>query len=282
MNNKRLYRNRTLTDNLNMVFDFVGENWRLWLKLMIYFLMPFSVILGTSFAAFYDSSDISLPGITYVISIALFIVGCAVVTALGILLVKWFENYDGTLDGCDVSSMWHMMPKTSLKCLGIILLSAPLVALAALSIVIPVAGFASIFAVLPVFFLCPIMLLEPKNTLSGLFKRAFSLGYKKWGTLIAISIAMGVVAVLLNNAITFPLGLFMALESILGESASDSVFWSFILDVIRYLMCVAECFMIFVELGLFVLAMTFHYGSVAAEVEDIGLENDIENFADLK
>ena len=54
------------------------------------------------------------------------------------------------------------------------------------------------------------------------------------------------------------------------------------MDVCDYVLSVAQCFMFFVEMGLFVLAMTYHYGSVVAETEDIGLESDIDNFAQLK
>ena len=280
MNNNRLYKRRTLSENLNMVFDFVGENWRKWFKMMIYYLLPFSVLLGTTVATFHDDSSESMSSTAYGISIVLFIIGCALVTALQILLVKWHENHNGTLDGCDTVSMWKMMPKASLKCLGIILLWTPLLALSFLSIILPIIGFVVVFAMLPIFLLCPIMLLESNNSLSGMSKRAFSLGYKKWGTLILIAVVMVLVSVLINNAVTFPIGIFMAVETFLEES--DSVMWAFSLDVMRYILCVAECFMIFVEIGLLVLAMTFHYGSVATEVEDIGLEQDIDNFSQLK
>ena len=283
MNSNRLYKNRTVSESLNIVFDFVGENWRTWLKTMFYFLMPFSVLLGTTLATFYKDTDItSMSETGYAISIVLFVIGCAVVTALEILLIKWYDSHNGTLDGCDASTLWRMMPKTSLKLLGSLLLDDPLLSLATLSSLIPLVGFGVILGALPVFLLCPIMLLESGNSLPALFKRAFSLGYKKWGTLILVAVVMGLVAVLLNNAVTFPLSLFMVFESVLDTSDSDSVLWSFFLDVIRYILCVAGCFVIFVEQGLFVLAMTYHYGSVATEVEDIDLESDIDNFAQLK
>ena len=274
--------NRTITDNVNLVFDFVGENWRLWLKVMIYYLMPFSVLLGTTIATFYDDSDKSMSSMMTTISIVLFIVGCIVVTTLQLLLVKWNESHDGTLDGCDATTLWHQSPKAFFKCMGIMVLWTPLVALGIIAIVIPIVGLVVTFAVLPVFFMCPIMLLEQENSFSSITGRAFSLGFKKWGKLILIAVIMVIVALLLNNTVTFPLGLFNAMELLLADSSPDSTTWSFVSDIVHYILYVAECFMIFVEIGLFVLAMTFHYGSVAAEVEDIGLDSDIENFAQLK
>ena len=68
MNSNRLYRNRTLTDNVNMVFDFVGENWRKWFKMMAYFLLPFSVFLGTTLTTLYDESSTSMSETMYVVS----------------------------------------------------------------------------------------------------------------------------------------------------------------------------------------------------------------------
>jgi len=284
MSSNRLYARRTLSDTLNMVFDFVGENWRKWFKLMIYFLLPFSVLLGATIATFYkDTEEFTMSTMGYVVSIVLFIVGCAVVTALEILLVKWHEDHNGTLDGCDAAGLWRMMPKTSLKCLGIIVLWSPVVAMELAMILVPVIGLGFIFVMLPIFMTCPIMILESNNSISDMTKRAFSLGFKKWGTFILIAVVMVLVAVLINNAATFPLGLFKAFESLFEKSTTaDSMLWSFLADVIRYVLCVAECFVVFVGIGMFVLAITFHYGSVATEAEDLGLESDIDDFAKLK
>lgn len=281
MNNYRLYTKRTLTENVNMVFDFVGENWRQWFKIMLYFLLPFSVVLGTTIASFNKDIDTFFSESIPVIPIVLLIVGYVVVTTLVILMVKWYETHNGSLEGCDCTTMLRMMPKPALKCLGIIVLWTPILVLSFASIIIPIVGLVMIFAMLPVFLLCPIMLLEPQNSFVDTTKRAFSLGYKKWGALIMIAIIMTLVGILLNNAVSFPLGILMAVESLFNDSTSDSMFWSLLSDVVIYILCVAECFMIFVEAGLLVMAMTYHYGSVAAEVEDIGLESEIENFSNL-
>lgn len=266
---------------MNMVFDFVGDNWKLWLKFMVYFLLPFSVLLGTTFATFYkDTESLSFDAPT-VISLVLFIVGGAVVTAMMILLVKWYETHDYSLDGCNVAAMWRMLPGASLKCLGYILILELLMGLSLVMVIILI-GIGAMLALLPLFLLCPIMLLEPNTSFAGVFSRAFSLGYKKWGALFLIAVVMGIVTMLLNNAVTFPLTIFGYIRSVLEESTTDSTLHSLGVDIFFYVMCVAECFMIYVEMGLFTLAMTYHYGSVAAEVDDIGLESDIENFANLK
>ena len=265
-----------------MVFDFVGDNWRQWFKLMVYFLLPFSVLLGTTLATVFDETSSSMSDMGYVISAILIVLGCTVVTALEILLVKWYETHNYTLEACDVADMWRMLSRTAFKCLGIILLWTPVVVLAIMTMAIPIFGLVVFFAILPVFLLCPIMLLEPPSSFSNLVSRAFSLGYKKWGTLILTAVVMGIVAILLNYSFSFLMGFFSSIELFFEQSTTDSVFWSFIYDILVYVLCVAGCFIIFVEIGLFVLAMTFYYGSVAAEAEDIGLESDIENFANLK
>ena len=252
MNSYQLYRNRTLTDNVNLVFDFVGENWRNWFKMMAYFLLPFSVLLGTALATI--DFDIDTFSMAYVVYIILLFAGCAVVTALQILLVQWHETHGGTLDGCSVATMWRMLPRASLKCLGAIAMCM----------------------------VCPIMLLEPKDSLTNNLKRAFALGHKKWGRLILITLIMGVVSLLINNTIFFPMVIYSILDSTFEFSKTNSIFWSFLMDVFEYVTGVAQCFIIFVEMGLFVLAMTYYYGSVATEVEDIGLESDIDNFSNLK
>jgi hypothetical protein len=178
-----------------------------------------------------------------------------------------------------MGTMWRMLPKPALKCLVVIIIGTPVIAA---SLLFPIIGLIAVFAVLPVFLICPIMLLEPKDSLVNNTKRAFSLGHKKWGRLILITLIMCVVSLLINNAITFPMGIYSILDLTLQFSTTDSVFWSFLIDAFEYVTSVAQCFMAFVEMGLFVLAMTYYYGSVATEVEDIGLESDIDNFAQLK
>lgn len=281
MSKNRLYSVRSATDNVNMVFDFVGENWRLWFKVMIYFLLPLSVLLGSSLVSFYGSGvdDVSTMG--YVVPIVLFLIGCTVDTTLQLLLVSWHQSHDGSLGSCSVSALWPMMPRALAKCLGVIVLWTPVVVLALALVLIPVVGLLILFAILPVFLMCPIMLLEPGTSFGAMIGRAFSLGYKKWGALILTAVVMAVVAFFMNNSVTFPLGIYLSFESILQHSAPDTVLWSFITDVLRYVLYSAACFMIFVQIGVFVLAMTWHYGSVAAEAEDIGLESDIDNFANL-
>lgn len=284
MNNNRLYRNRTLTDTVNMVFDLVGEDWKKWIKMMVYFLLPFSVLMGAALASFsIESIDDLSPTIvtTLVVAFVLSVVGCAVVTAMQILLVQWRDTHDGTLEGCEVATMWRMLPRPMLKCLGVITIGSPLMALAIISILIPVGGLVLLFAVLPVFMVCPIMLLEPNDSFLSHIKRAFSLGYSKWGRLILMALIMGLVSFFINNAVAFPRAIFSIADSVLEFSTTDNVIWSFVMDVCDYLLSVAQCFMSFVQMGLFVLAMTYHYGSVVAEKEDIGLESDIDNFAQL-
>ena len=173
---------------MNLVFDFVGENWRKWFKMMAYFLLPFSVLLGTALATL--DFDIDTFSLTHVVYIILFIAGCAVVTALQILLVQWHETHDGTLDGCSVATMWRMLARASLRCLGAIAMSIPLIALAMVFLLIPIIGFVAVFGILPIFMICPIMLLEPKDSLTNNLKRAFALGHKKWGRLILITLIM--------------------------------------------------------------------------------------------
>ncbi len=280
MNSNRLYSNRTLTDNVNMVFDFVGEHWREWARMMAYFLLPFCVLLGAAISNF-DIDRFSF-GLAGVASLVLGVAGCAVVTALQVLLVKWHEDHNGTLDGCNMAAMWRVLPGAALRCVVVIVLGTPVIVLSFLLNVVPGLGILATLALLPVFMVCPIMLLEPGGTLWNKTKRAFSLGHKKWGRLILTVLLMGVVSMLINNAITFPLAIYIALDSVLELSTFDSVLWSFVGDVFQYILSVAQCFMSFVEMGLFVLAMTYHYGSVATEVEDIGLESEINNFANLK
>lgn len=284
MNSNRLYSNRSLTETVNMVFDLVGEDWKKWTKMMVYFLLPFSVLMGAAIASFdIDTIDDLSPkiGTTLAVAFVLSIVGCAVVTAMQILLVQWRDTHDGTLEGCEVATMWRMLPRPMLKCLGVIVIGTPLVALALASVIIPVGGLVLLFAVLPVFMVCPIMLLEPKNSFLSHIKRAFSLGYSKWGRLILMALIMGLVTFFINNAVAFPRAIYTMADSVFEFSTTDNVIWSFVMDVCDYVLSVAQCFMYFVQMGLFVLAMTYHYGSVVAEAEDIGLESDIDNFAQL-
>ena len=246
-------------------------------------LLPPAVqcVAGVMLATLDDEPSTSMSETMIVVFIVLAVVGCAVVTALEILLVKWHESHNGTLDGCNAATMWRMLPKASLRCLVVILIGTPVIIVALLFNIIPVAGLVVLFAMLPVFLICPIMLLEPKDSLMNNTKRAFSLGHKKWGRLILITLIMVVVSSLINNAIAFPMGIYTILDTTFEFSNVNSVFWSFLIDVFKYVTCVAQCFMAFVEMGLFVLAMTYYYGSVATEVEDLGLESDIDNFAHL-
>ena len=288
-NRHPLYKVRSTSEKMNVAFDFVRENWRQWLKFSLYFLLPLSVIQASVGNALMNVifAEKDFTGSLAVIGSLVFFVGLAVDTALMIMLIKWCLNHTDGLSQCTMSHLWRVMPQASAKCLLawliIVIITIPVMVISVLgSLIIPLLVVIVFFVLLPVLIICPIYLLEENVAIVPAAKRAFSLGYKRWGEIILVALVMLITVMMLGNAIHIPY--FFALffqEQFSSGNIEGSFVWKMVLDAIVYVLTVMECFSWYLGLALFTIVLTYHYGSVAAAVEDIALVNDIDDFANL-
>lgn len=282
-----LYKSRTMTEKMNVSFDFVRENWRQWLKFSLYFLLPLSIVQGAAVDSFWDmQNDIkAFSWSVIVLNVSVFFIGLAVDTALMIMFIKWCQTHSDGLSQCSMSYLRSVMPKATLRCLMawlvIFVITLPALLVSVLgSIVIPFFVIIVFFLLLPLLMMCPIYLLEDNATFVSSLKRSFSLGLKRWGAIILVAVVAILTIVFLENVVNIPYVVANFVKAqIFSNTDTESLVWKVLLEMLVYVVNVLHCFVTYLGIAMFTLVMTYHYGSLAVEVENVDLESEIDNFA---
>ena len=281
-----LYTRRTVSEVVNTTFDFVKENWRPWLRLSVYVMLPISIVQGMGlnsiFAALFNDTD--FPVMAVVIAGVFTLIGAAACSALQIALLKWYDTHDDRLERASLTSMRPMLLSYFLKCLPIWLLialvSLPGTAVSlAVSLLLPVAVLLFLAAMLPVWLTAPVYLLEGCSFWVAV-KRAFVLGYSRWLKLVGVGFCMALAAMIMQNLTTIPWSVLLVSVQTLGDKSS-AYEWKVFSELMFYVFTILQCMVAYLGMSFFVLAMSFYYANVATDVDQVNIESEIENFENL-
>lgn len=288
-----IYKRRKTGEKINVALDFLRQNWRTALRFSIYLLLPvalfhsmgvFSVFRAT-FSSQVNSTDMS-------ILLSLFFLGLSSCLIYSMILTM-FQYYMGSSDG-DLSMLsfndikgllWHNLKKVAILTIPTL---AALVLCFLLTIVFFVVPFFSFFIILALALLVFILMMAPifsvleDSSAINSIKRSFSHASQSWGNLLGLMIAMFLVVMVIQSVTAMPM-LFFAFTSqnLTPSSGLNNDAWQFIYDAIMYLFIIAQTFFSYLCMALVVTTMVYHYGSEAGNQDDIGLGDDIENFANL-
>ena len=128
----RLYERRSLTGKVNTVFDFIHVNWRPWLRLTVYVLLPISIVAGmglVDFMAHHVFHDHGGDWLASAIMVyGLMAVGYMMANCLCLSLMKcYFDRPDG-LETVTFGDLW--------RCLRAV--AWPMIVISVLLFVVPV------------------------------------------------------------------------------------------------------------------------------------------------
>ena len=281
-----LYAVRTVSEIVNATFDFIKENWRQWMRLAAYVLVPVSIVQGMGvnniFAALFNETD--FPVMAVVIAVVFTLVGSAACSALMIAMFQWYDTHDDRLQSASLTAMRRMLVKYFVKCLPmwliitLVLLPGMMLSVA-LSLALPFAILLYLAAMLPLWLIAPVYLLEGCSLWMAV-KRAFVLGYSRWGKLVGLAFSMALAVIIMQNLTTIPWTISLVTLETLGNK-SMAFGWKVFSELMFYLFTILQCLVAYLGMSFFVIAMLLHYTSVASEVEQVNIESEIENFENL-
>ena len=128
--------------------------------------------------------------------------------------------------------------------------------------------------------LVPAIYLYERLSLFNSVKRAFKLGFADWGRMIGLGLIMLLVYYVLTGCLTVPWMVCMAIKANLFDN-TISLETKLVINIVFYVLTILYSFAMYLASSFFILAMTFHYGSVTADTEDASLSYEIENFEKL-
>lgn len=287
----RLYERRSLTGKVNTVFDFIHVNWQPWLRLTVYVLLPLSIVAGMGLVdfmvhhVFHDhggewwKSALEVYG---VLSLGYMVANCLFLS----LMKCYFDRSDG-LESVTFKDLWCELRGVALPMLGLSVLffavALPLSSLSALTFFL--APFAFLFyagaIINPLLIAAPVLVFNREQGLMPALKSGFRLCYAQFWKMIGLMIVM---LLIYFYSQSFFLGVWAILSLVLGvfvngrmTIATDEM----VLTVAYYVATIAMTLVQYYAYSVLVMAVAFHYGSVAQEQYDAGLESEISNFENL-
>lgn len=285
-----LYATRSMGEKINATFDFVKENWRVWCRYLIYFLLPVCIIQGLGIDSLIDlatqSNYVSEDDVIWgLITVFLFMgVGVMLMTTVNLTIFKAYQDRTNRLEGITLRELWHALWRNGVRMLlvGVFycVVFMPLyILLNIVLIFIPLAGNLVSFALsTPVILLPIIYLYERPIGFIAAIKRAFSLGFSQFFQLAFLGIVMGFLILIINST---PVIAITVVELIKNEFFGDVTVVNSFFKLFSQVVAVASCMAVYMGISFYLLAIVFHYGSVTARRDDASLEGDINNFENL-
>lgn len=275
-------------EKINATFDFVKENWRVWLKFMLYGLLPLCFVQGMGIDSFFEGilRNDSFDGImSTLLSLGFFVlVGAVILITVNLVLVKAYEERPGNLDGITFKELWPMLWPAFLRVLLVGVVSTVVfipiyLVLNIIASFIPLVGsFVAYACVLPCA-LWPVVYVyeQPVGWYTSL-KKAVKTGISRFVQLGFMGIVMGFLVSILQLIVVVPWCIILFVKY---QLFNDIGAVSMVIEVLQHVASVASCFAVYVSCAFMVISLVFHYGSVTTATDGASLAGEIENFENL-
>ena len=138
-------------------------------------------------------------------------------------------------------------------------------------------------AFVPAYLSWPVYIFEDDENVFSSIRRGWRLGVHSFWSLIGLLLLMGIVENFLQMVTTLP-WYFMYLAKVFISATNEgatSVVNSPIYNFVEYILSVIMNFGTYLATTLTIIALAFHYGSVAEEVDGVSVEESIQNFDQL-
>ncbi|MCR5076795.1 MAG: hypothetical protein K6A82_02005 [Prevotella sp.] len=308
-----LYQVRNFGQKFSATFDFLRENFRLWLRACTYLILPLCLfqglametmiggvmglytdgIMGTSTVDPSTGMLVRL-GASYFVLFLCLTVGSVLLASICYAMMKYYRTSPNRLRGVSLHDLKPLIIQSVKRALvlGFLLFGIWLV-VGIGSIVFSVMTYAVglmffviialIVFMIPLSLAMPVYIFEDDETVFGAINRAISLGFHAFWPLLGLMIVIGLLANILQTVTTLPWYALFLVKMVMtvADEGSNTVVSSPVYSFAEYLMSVVMSFGMYLTMSLSTIALAYQYGSVAEEMDGLSVEDDIEHFEQL-
>lgn len=301
-----LYRVRTFSEKLSDSVDFMTQNRKPLLRLFLYVLLPFCLVLGWSNQAFWeeyigaiasgasnlDDSEVTSLGIGYIVTMVFMVFGLMMVLATIYAAMKLYGEREDGLDSLAFKDAWPRI-RRNLGRLCIILLVFLLLYFVMVGVValLAVASLWTLLAMVPALFfvlfclslLPPVYLFEDSTGIVDAVKKSLRYGYHTFGGLLALLIVLGILLQLVGGVLSIPMVVLMFVKVTLfpGASAASAGVGPVLLSVVTYAVSVFTIFAVNLLYSIVYVGLAYQYGHAADKLDGVSVSEDIAHFDDF-
>lgn len=301
-----LYRVRTFSEKFSATFDFVSENWRVLLKYLAYFILPFCLIQSIAFNSWLgnmfkmmrqaytrqiadDMMQTYIMG--YVAVLLTFVVASFLMNIVVYSLLKLYFGRENRLQGLTFRELLPTLKQSALRIVVAVVVGCGLgivvsVAMVILTLITPLTLIVTypglIICVIPLALLTPIFVFEEIDVI-GNVKKTFRLGFNTWGGIFALGFVVSIITYLLIGVLSLPWGIAVMSEGLfdMSTAASNGVSENVFVSFFAYLAGIVQSFGMYLGAALILIAMTFQYGHAAEKLDSVSVKKEIDHFETL-
>ena len=303
------YRQRSFSEKLNVVFEFIRENWKPLLKYSFYLIMPvcliqtfamnsvFSIYLNMLMQADrenpFGASLVSFLS-SYGALVFCFLIGSAILTGMVYAMMQTYAVRPNRLQDVTLDDFKDLLVKNSQKYLILmfaflftfVLIAFMMGFLAAITsalsllITVPLLIVACVFLI-PLMLIAPVYIFERDITLREAIRKAWKLGIATLAGMIGLVLVLYIISSVIQTVTMLPwyltimVGMFFSLSSELA--LNQSVAYKFML----YILGLIQSYGMYVSSIIGIIGLAFQYFHAREKIDGVTIESNISNFGNL-
>lgn len=307
----QLYQLRNFSEKFSATFDFLRQNWRLFLRLSLYLLLPLSIIQGIFTNSYYSTvmKDVftasasnydDMPWGALIILMVVSVLNTLMLVSLTFTIIKKYEQSNSDISTLTLHDLWPSIKKNLGKTLLVMIayiviysaivtflsfaigfsIALSTIGLSVLLILVLIAGVVAVFP--PLTLLMPIYMLEDDAKLWDSIKKSFVYGFKTWGGLFALLFVIGIIVSTISYFVMVPGLVLAALKSTLFPATFTGVgILPLIYTIVQDALIIVGQYVANMLLAIPLIAVTFHYGHAAEVIDNVSVADEIDHFDQL-
>ena len=301
------YRQRTFSEKLNAVFDFIRENWRPLLKYSFYLIIPvcliqtlatnavmsFSFKMGANSALGanrFGDSMISILG-NFGAMMFCMLIGSAIMSGLIYALMQTYSARENRLQNVTLNDFKEVLVKNIWKyirlilailfvyLLSILIMVMAVVLLSAWSLVITIPLFIiGIICLLPLMIVIPVYIFERHITFWDAIRKAWKLGYATMGGMLGLMIVLYFISSVIQTVSMLPWYILLFAGNMFSLASESTMNQSVIYKFLLYILGLIQSYGMYVSTIIGIIGLAFQYFHAREKVEGVTIETNISNF----
>ena len=302
------YRQRSFSEKLNVIFEFIRENWQPLLKYSFYVIMPVCLIQTlamNSIFSFYlniikdfQGNSVfgdSLSGFFVNFGVWMFctLIGSAIMSGLVYAMMQTYAVRDDRLHGVIINDFKDLLVKNAWKYIRLlfmiiivyvilVMIMSFLAAISVWSLVITIPMLLiSIICLLPLMLVVPVYIFERDITFWDAFRKSLKLGFATLGGMLGLMIVLYIISSVIETVTMLPAYVVFLVGMILSLSSESTISQSAIYKFILYILGLIQSYGAYIANIIVIIGLAFQYFHAREKVEGVTIESNISNFGNM-
>lgn len=301
------YRQRSFSEKMNVVFEFIRENWKPLLKYSFYLIMPVCLIqtfaknafFGTyvnmltktsaSNSIFLSNSMVGFFG-HYGVWMLCSLIGSAILSGMIYAMMQTYAVRENKLQNITIDDFNDLLVKNTWKYIRLTLallfmlilvslLIGLLASITAWSLVITVPILLTVIMVLML--LVPVYIFERDITFFEAIGKAWILGYETFWGMLGLMIVLYLISFVIQTITSLPWNMMTIINTGLSVTSTSTMNQSAAFKFMQYIFGLLHSYGTYVSVIIGVIGLAFQYFHAREKIEGVTIESNISNFDNM-